>query len=349
MWRQVRLTSRVIGSIFFCSLLAPAAANAQDAAALAARLHATAEANAIDGAGMLPWHLKMDAQLFDEKGKAKEQGTIEEWWGGPEMYRVVFTFPSYTGTQLHNKDGAFETKGGTFEPGVLDDLLDQVVHPMRHEEEFDLGTPLLRNQKFGPVALECIMLNQAIKKIAFPPWGLFPTYCLDPGKNDLRITNELGSLTLFRNRIGTFQGRLVAVDISGRSDELMAVTGHVTALTAVQLTDADFVPGDDLVSVVESAAKVGAATVAGRLLTRPDPVYPLEAKQNRIWGAVIMHAIIGRDGHIRSLRLISAADPSLAVSAIAAVRRWTYQPYVLNGTPTEVDTTITVNFTFGAP
>lgn len=62
-----------------------------------------------------------------------------------------------------------------------------------------------------------------------------------------------------------------------------------------------------------------------------------------------MHAIIGRDGHIRSLRLISAADPSLAVSAIAAVRRWTYQPYVLNGTPTEVDTTITVNFTFGAP
>lgn len=93
----------------------------------------------------------------------------------------------------------------------------------------------------------------------------------------------------------------------------MAVTGHVTSLTVVQLTALDFAPGDDLVSVVESAAKVGAVTVAGRLLTRQDPVYPLEAKQNRISGAVILHAIIGRDGHIRSLRLISTpirASPS---------------------------------------
>lgn len=134
-------------------------AGAQDAAALAARLHATAEATSIDSADMEPWQLKDGCATLRCEGKPTEQGTIEEWWGEPEMYRVTFIFPSYTGTQLHNKDSAFETKGGTFEPGVLDDLLDQVVHPMRHEEEFDQGMPLLRNQKFGPVDLDCIMLN----------------------------------------------------------------------------------------------------------------------------------------------------------------------------------------------
>jgi protein TonB len=55
--------------------------------------------------------------------------------------------------------------------------------------------------------------------------------------------------------------------------------------------------------------------------------------------------VIGRDGHILLLRVVSSPDPSLAVSAIAAVRQWNYRPYMLNGVPVEVETTINVNFT----
>jgi protein TonB len=41
---------------------------------------------------------------------------------------------------------------------------------------------------------------------------------------------------------------------------------------------------------------------------------------------------------------MSATYPDFVIAAIAAVRQWVYRPYLLNGEPTEVDTTITVNF-----
>jgi protein TonB len=47
------------------------------------------------------------------------------------------------------------------------------------------------------------------------------------------------------------------------------------------------------------------------------------------------------------MKLISTPDPDLAIAALAAVRQWTYKPYLLNGEPTELQTTITVNFNFG--
>ncbi|HEX9198826.1 MAG TPA: energy transducer TonB [Acidobacteriaceae bacterium] len=335
------------GAMMFCAFTPAGKAVAQDAAALAARLHATAAANSIDTPGLLPWHLKMDVQLFDAKGKPIEQGSVEEWWASPELRRVTYTMPSYTVTQLHNKDGLFVTKSQVYEPAILDDLLEQVVHPMPHESEIDDSKPDLRKEKFGNVALDCVMLDQPLKNVAYPPLGLFPTFCLDPGKDSLRISTELGSLMFVRNRMGTFQGRSVAVDLAGESDGRKVMSAHVTALASMQIADADFTPGADMESVTAGAVRVGSGTMAGKILTQVQPVYPQIAKDNRVSGVVVMHAIIGRDGRIEMLHLVSTPDPNLAIAAIAAVRKWTYKPYTLNGVPTEVETTINVNFTFG--
>jgi protein TonB len=57
----------------------------------------------------------------------------------------------------------------------------------------------------------------------------------------------------------------------------------------------------------------------------------------------VLHAIIGKDGSIQSLQLISGPK-ELAPAAWDAVKQWTYKPYLLNGEPTAVDTTIMVNF-----
>ena len=73
------------------------------------------------------------------------------------------------------------------------------------------------------------------------------------------------------------------------------------------------------------------------------PVYPPEAKAKKIEGAVVMAAIIGTDGFVKELRLISG-DPLLAQSALEAVRQWRYKPFRLNKKPIEVETLITVNF-----
>ena len=80
------------------------------------------------------------------------------------------------------------------------------------------------------------------------------------------------------------------------------------------------------------------------IVSRVQPRYPKDAKKQRIQGPVVMQAIIDTNGDVIDLRLVSG-HPLLAPAAMDAVKQWKYRPYVLNGTPIEVETTITFNFT----
>lgn len=90
--------------------------------------------------------------------------------------------------------------------------------------------------------------------------------------------------------------------------------------------------------------KVSAGVTTGLLIRKVQPVYPPLAKQARISGAVVLQAVIGKDGTIQNLKAVSG-HPMLIPSALDAVRQWKYKPYYLNGEPVEVDTQVTVNFT----
>jgi protein TonB len=81
----------------------------------------------------------------------------------------------------------------------------------------------------------------------------------------------------------------------------------------------------------------------GVVLNRVQPIYPPLAIQNRIQGAVHVHAVISASGTLESLHVIDG-HPMLVRSALEAVRQWRFRPYVLNGNPIEVQTEITVNF-----
>jgi TonB family protein len=88
---------------------------------------------------------------------------------------------------------------------------------------------------------------------------------------------------------------------------------------------------------------IAGGVIAGSRLSYVQPIYPPEAKAAKLSGTVLLHAIIGKDGTIESLTVISGPDAFLK-SALDAVHQWTYKPYLLNGEPTAVDTTITINY-----
>jgi TonB family protein len=94
-------------------------------------------------------------------------------------------------------------------------------------------------------------------------------------------------------------------------------------------------------------ARVSAGVMAGQVVTKTVPVYPQSAKDAKISGSVVLHAIIDETGKVEQLAVVSSPDKELSKSAIDAVQHWTYKPYLLNGRPTAVDTTITVNYSFG--
>ena len=90
--------------------------------------------------------------------------------------------------------------------------------------------------------------------------------------------------------------------------------------------------------------RVASRVAEANLIHDVAPTYPSEAGRARIEGAVVLMAVIGKDGSVQDVRVESGL-PLLAQAAIDAVKQWRYRPYLLNGEPVEVDSRITINFT----
>jgi protein TonB len=88
--------------------------------------------------------------------------------------------------------------------------------------------------------------------------------------------------------------------------------------------------------------RVGTIETA-RLISRIEPTYPEIAKRARISGVVELETVIGTDGHIREVRVLSG-HPLLVQAALSAVRQWIYRPTLLNGVAVEVQGPVIVTF-----
>lgn len=340
-FRRWLLVSTLCGVIASAPIL-----KAEDAAALLTRLQTAGIANSLDDAGLKPWYLKVSYQLFDNKGNPGEQGTMEEWWSSPKLYKLSFTSPSYRSTEIHNQNGAFFSKE-TKEPHMLTMLPELMLHPMPQEWMLAHATPKLKKEKFGKqkVELDCITLGPSHSPEMSV--GLFRTYCLDE-MNRLRLFYDPNTLEAGRNTLGMFQQRTVAVDLLVAANGLNLLTAHVTALQTDPSDAAEFTPTQDMSKLSQpKTLNVGPAVIAGRKVGGPPPEYPPAARQSHKQGSVLLSAIIGTDGHIHDLQVISDPDDDLSAAAEKAVQQWVYKPYLLNGVPTEVETTITVNFRMG--
>jgi len=93
--------------------------------------------------------------------------------------------------------------------------------------------------------------------------------------------------------------------------------------------------------------RISQGVTKGLLIHRVEPTYPMLAKQARVQGEVVLTAIINVNGEIQNLQLVSG-HPMLVPEAISAVKQWRYKPYLLNGQPVEVETTITVIFSLSS-
>jgi TonB family protein len=92
-----------------------------------------------------------------------------------------------------------------------------------------------------------------------------------------------------------------------------------------------------------STINVSPLVMQGNILTKVPPVYPIEAKKAGIQGKVVLDAIVGKDGAVENLK-VTSGPKELQQSALDAVRRWKYKPFLLNGKAVVVDTTINVTY-----
>lgn len=96
----------------------------------------------------------------------------------------------------------------------------------------------------------------------------------------------------------------------------------------------------------QAPTHISSGVAAGLLLQRTLPQYPAIAKAMHVEGTVVLQATISKTGTIENLRVVSG-PPLLQAAAVDAVKSWLYRPYLLNGEPVEVETTVNVVFTLG--
>jgi protein TonB len=104
--------------------------------------------------------------------------------------------------------------------------------------------------------------------------------------------------------------------------------------------------GPNVKAAQVKALKISSGVMAGMIVLKTTPVYPPIAKAARQSGTVVLQATISKTGSIENLHVISG-PAMLQQAAQDAVRQWRYRPYLLNGEPVEVETTVNVIFTLG--
>lgn len=304
----------------------------------------------LGAASLKPWYLKAAYQLYDEKGDAAERGTYEYWWASPQVYRETWSRPSGTHTDWHIADGKHASQS-TGEPLKFFEhtLREKLLSPLPDDSDLDAAKYRLdrENVTLGSVKYPCIMVIPLMPQhgmVQAVPLGLFPTYCFDPHMPVLRISYSFGTLITDFNKIVKMQDKYLAREINLFEGKRKILSATVDSVTGLSVADPALQPPAN-VPVSEAKRVTFAGAVAqGLLIKKQIPIYPEDAKQARVSGTVVLRAIIGIDGAIHQLHVVSAPWPSLAASSLQSVSHWQYKPCRFNGELVEVETTVNVVF-----
>jgi TonB family protein len=177
-----------------------------------------------------------------------------------------------------------------------------------------------------------------------------------------RIVNEPAAVSQPVPGAAVYQGRLHEVDLQQRrseeeervkeEEERVKQEERLKAAARERMqrsrTESVDKPRPEIAAAsatpVPERIRVGGNVQQAKLISQRKPIYPPLAKQARIQGTVRLSAVIGKDGTIQQLEVISG-HPFLAPVALEAVKDWVYEPTLLEGNPVEVVTQIDVNFT----
>jgi len=299
-----------------------------------------AKTNGLTGDDVKPWHLKATYKLLDEKGNVSDQGTYEEIWASPTKFKRTFTGTAFTQTDYGTNKGVLRSGSRNDLPALLIEARREFTDALPGQQWIDRATFSLQRIESGGTKLSCLRFTTPLPDPGF-------TYCLEADKPVLRATAYAGeSLQVLHNRILEFQGHFVPGDLSfvrAGKPVLSAHLGSIEALSPV--SELDFAPSPDAV-LLPRRINISAGVAVGLLQSNMAPIYPPEAKAAGISGTVVLKALIGVNGRISDLQVISG-PPALQQAGMDAVRAWKYRPYILNGEPVEVGTQINVVFTLG--
>jgi TonB family protein len=327
----------------WCGLAWLAICHAQQPAASAADpkalMLAASKLNNLATPDAKPWHIKAAFQLFDEQGAVTDEGTYEEFWASAFQFKRTFTGKNFSQTSYGSKKGVL-LAGAQEEPDILLVARNNLVHPLPDDVIIEHTTYTTKPLDSGSIKLLCVIPS------AFAPGAPADNsaYCLDTDNPMLRVAARPStSDQTFHNRPLRVEDRAIAGEMKIMHNGKVTVALHVEAATVLDPSEeAVFMPPAGAVPAAQPMTVSGAVS-EGMLEYKVNPEYPSAARNAHLEGVVALQGIIGKNGAIRTLKALAGPE-ILQGAAIQAVQQWRYRPYLLNGEPVEVQTTINVVF-----
>lgn len=247
------------------------------------------------------------------------------------------------------------------EPGDQDAAL---AHELAHVVRRDYGKNLVYSALMLPILYHpCAWLVRsnmtASREMACDAMA---AAAIGGGKKYARSLLRLAAAAPFALRaspvpaVGIFDGNSLERRVTTMMDKRKQLSGlgRAAAITAVALltvgAGASTVAMHLDVQAADAAAgntrtlSVKGSVMEGNILTRVQPTYPTKAKAEHMQGTCTLGGVIDTAGVPTHLHVVKSAGKLLDESALTAVRQWRYKPYLLNGDPVQVKTTVNITY-----
>jgi len=342
--RVGRVTFSVLAVLSALAMPFAPSAHSQSAKDVAARAQATAmfaKALALSdlrAPGSPPFEMRGTINVH--QGLRKTTGVYLLKWASPEKWREEVHFLNYTRVRVGGKDKYWQsrTTSNEIQPVLeLDqglDFLKELHVWARPEAMNDLKSVKLHQAKIEKMKANCVTLTLKVPEYE-------PDYCFDP--NDGTLVSEKRGDEF--SKFVPFSGKLFPGNIRINDSSAAPVTLIVNSISPLGSAD----PGDfQLPADATAWPSCDDPDSLPKIRQRVFPIYPVNEKFGDIQGTVFVYCVIGLDGRLYNLRVLSAPDIGLANSAVTALEQWQYAPETCHGTPVPVETLLAIVYNLGS-
>jgi len=331
---------------------APAAAPTSPMVPIATAMAIAAKHSTLDQAGNPPWHLK--ATVVDlGKHLPEYDGTMEMWWVSPTEWRreVKLKSGEFTQVLIHNGSNVFEDDKPGYFPDWLRNLVDETTNPIPRYDQLVAATPQEIVQPGG---------TKGATVLRWPINGIDPTHFIHASfafYNDTGLIQYGGDLDWdFHYRdYQPFHDLQIAHWISAGPPEISI---QINTLEDLGAPDAKMFAiakptpvKDQIKTVVVTESEMRKLIVSAPAPVWPDVPPPPPGRNGApprgaaLTGSMIMGISVDRTGQVREVYKWEGDNRALEPAAHEQIAKWKFKPYMVNGVPVQVLSTLTFPFT----
>jgi TonB family protein len=332
------LTARsgfLLMSLLLCRLLS----SADDAQKLqqTASLFSKAAVGDLRSQNSTPFHLRLEIHTV-HLGSKPFDGTYDEVWGSPTIWRRQISFPEFAQQEVGDSDGRWLARNLDFRP--------QAVYLLSRVVETSMPVPLQPDELVKKVSDRkkdgtghCVEVKRGTleRTLCFDSQGPLASWEDHNPFDDRRLRLEYTDFQKFGEKLYPREMRVYE-----HGEQVLDIkVVELSQLPDAAPTHFDHVPSARLMAACESWEP-------GIPATKVPPRYPSEARRDRQQGTVILYAALAADGSVEKLTLLQTAGNALDAAAIAAVKQWIYAPAMCGTKPQPTEIEVHVNFTLSS-